>query len=357
MTRSPRLAILLPALLWPAAVGGQAPPGTSPTASPSFSNPAISVIGWFQGAGGADGGAQEKPFELREAEVAYQAAVDPHSRADFFLAASGEGLELEEGYLTWLALPGGAQLKVGKFRADLGKLNRTHPPETPFADIPLAMGAFLGEEGLALTGASLSALLPNPAGLYWDVVAHAAAPPDSEESPVFHPDRRSDLLAAGRSSLFVPLSESADLNLGVSYANALARPGLRGEGSRAQLGSADLTFRWKNPRRSIYRSLWVQAEGIAGRGSGEDASTRAGFFGFAIWQFARQWKAGLRYDWTEAPGTDDHASGALALLAWQPSEFSTLSVQARRLYQGGEERDAAFFKWIFNIGPHGAHPY
>jgi len=48
----------------------------------------------------------------------------------------------------------------------------------------------------------------------------------------------------------------------------------------------------------------------------------------------------------------------LALLSWQPSEFSTVSLQGRRVRDpDGSERDAAFLKWIFNIGPHGAHPY
>ena len=53
-----------------------------------------------------------------------------------------------------------------------------------------------------------------------------------------------------------------------------------------------------------------------------------------------------------------HESGGLALLTFQPSEFSTMSVQGRRVHDAsGADHDAAFFKWTFNIGPHGAHPY
>lgn len=353
-------ALALLPLLAPAAGAqpGAAPPSGGPTSSSSATNPAISAIGWFQAVSGNDPSAQQDPFALREVELGFQSAVDPFTRADFFLSANPEGLEIEEGTLTWLALPGGGQAKVGKFRADLGKFNRTHPPETPFADRPLAAEAFLGEEGLATMGLSLSALLPNPLDLYWDLTGHVGTTPAPPESPVFHPDSRSDVLALGRTSAFVPIGESADLNLGVSYANALADSALRGDGNRAQLAALDLTFRWKNPRRSIYRSLMAQIEVLGEQGSRSGAERYTGGYGYVVYQLARQWKAGARYDWSESPGSHDNASGALALIQYQPSEFSTISVQARRVrVPGGTDLDAMFFKWTFNIGPHGAHPY
>lgn len=341
----------------------QAPPAETSTAAPpasaSIANPATSVIGWFQSVAGHDPDLPAEAFSLREAELAFQAVVDPFTRADFFLSAGPEGLDVEEGYLTWLALPGGGQAKIGKFRADLGKFNRTHPPETPFADRPLAAEALLGEEGLTVTGLAASILVPNPANLYWDVVAHVGVAPDSAESPVFGPERRGDVLALGRTSVFIPLRESVDLNLGLAYASARANPALRGDGNRAQLGAVDLTLRWKNPRRSIYRSLLVQTEVLGERGSASGAPTRGGGYGYAVYQFARRWKVGARYDRAHAPAGSERLSGVLALLQFQPSEFSTMSVQGRRVHDvvAHTDRDALFFKWTFNIGPHGAHPY
>ena len=355
------------AFIFAGAIGvarAQGPPAgepvtAAPSASASIANPAMSVIGWFQGVAGNDPTLPGDAFSLREAEMAFQAAVDPFSRADFFLSAGPEGLDVEEGYLTWLALPGGGQAKIGKFRADFGKFNRTHPPETPFADRPLAAAAFLGEEGLAITGIAGSVLIPNPANLYWDLVANVGVAPGAIESPVFGPEGRGDVLGLARTSVFVPLRESTDMNFGLSYANARANPALRTEGERTQLGAADITLRWKNPRRSIYRSLLVQVEVLGDRGSGSGAPTRGGGYGYAVYQFARQWKAGLRYDRTDAPGGGDRLNGALALLQYQPSEFSTLSLQFRRVHEDAtnSDRGAAFLKWIFNIGPHGAHPY
>jgi hypothetical protein len=205
---------------------------------------------------------------------------------------------------------------------------------------------------------SLSALVPNPLSLYWDAVANVGTVPASDESPLLEAESRSDLLTLGRTSVFVPIGESADVNFGVSYVNAEAAPDLRGQGNRAQLGTGDVTFHWKNPRRSIYRSVLAQAEYTVEQGSASGGPRKGGGFGYVIYQFARQWKLGARYDSTDLPGTDDHESGALALLSYQPSEFSTLSFQGRRVRDAsGTDRDAAFFKWTFNIGPHGAHPY
>lgn len=364
----PRLsaAAFLLALAFAATIGRahaqpppEAPEVAAPAATAAIANPAISVIGWFQAVAGNDPALPREAFALPEAELAFQAAVDPHSRADFFLSAGPEGLEVEEGYLTWLVLPGGGQARLGKLRADLGKFNRTHPSETPFADRPLAAEAWLGGEGLALTGVSASLLVPNPAQLYWDVIAQVGTAPDSLESPVFGPEGRGDVLALGRTSLFVPFGESTDLNLGLSYARARSQPRLRGEGDHVQLGVADLTLRWKNPRRSIYRSLLVQVEVLGGRGSADGAPLRGGGYGYAVFQFARRWKLGARFDRSDSPGGDDRVHGALVLIEHQPSEFSSVSLQLRRVRDrvAERDRDAAYLQWTFNIGPHGAHPY
>src|SRR5689334_13836551 len=110
----------------PASGGSTAPPAGS-----NLLNPNISAIGWFQGqAGDVLDPPDAKAFQLREVELGYQATVDPYSRADFFISVSpDEGIDVEEGYLTLLTLPAGLTAKVGKFRNNFGKFNRTHPPE------------------------------------------------------------------------------------------------------------------------------------------------------------------------------------------------------------------------------------
>jgi hypothetical protein len=360
-------ALVAPARAQTAPDSSAAAPESTPAPTPApaaaaggsgaaLTNPAISVIGWFQGAAGNDRSTQENAFSLRESELALQSAVDPYAKADFILSFSDEGVDVEEGYLTWLSLPGGGRPRsAASVRTWASSTARTWPRRRS----PIGPGTARvhGEEGLSTEGLSLSAILPT--GFYWDATLNVGTAPGPGESPVFGGDDGRDLLWLGRTSAFVDLSESSNLNLGLSYANARADSLLRSEGAHAQLGVVDLTFRWKNPRRSIYRSLTLQSEYTAEQGSDSGAPGRDGWFAYGVYQFARRWKMGARYDSTDRPALPGRERGALALLQYQPSEFSTVSLQARRTHDEltDTDADAAFLKWTFNIGPHGAHPY
>ena len=344
--------------------------GQTPSSGSSLLNPNISVIGWFQGtAGDVNDEEGSSAFEFREAELAFQANVDPYSRADFFVAVSPEeGVDLEEGTLTFLSLPAGFTAKLGKFRSHFGKFNRTHPPETPFADRPLAAERFLGEEGLAAVGASASWLAPLP--FYFNLDAEVTTTPDAGESPAFEAYRGKDLLYLGRASAYFDLSESVNLTAGATAADGANGsvpppvPGEEGEAPRALLYGADFTFRWKNPRRAIYRSLTAQAEWMERRAeqpAGPD-QIRSGGFAYVDLQFARRWHAGARYDWSDALGDPetDPATGVLGFVTFNPSEFASLSLQIRDqdLEDPSASDDPVFFlKTTFSIGPHGQHPF
>ena len=65
-------------------------PYAAPTSSASVANPATSVTGWIQAVSGNDHTMREWAFALREAELGFQAAVDPFSRADCRRAVSEE---------------------------------------------------------------------------------------------------------------------------------------------------------------------------------------------------------------------------------------------------------------------------
>jgi hypothetical protein len=335
---------------------------TAPPAGSNLLNPNISAIGWFQGqAGDAHDRTDTSAFQLREVELGYQATVDPYSRADFFISVSpDEGIDVEEGYLTLLTLPAGFTAKLGKFRSNFGKFNRTHPPETPFADRPLAAERFLGEEGLSGMGASVSWLAPLPFYLNFD--GEVTNTPDSTDVPAFAEYRGKDLMYLARASTFFDLGETTNLTLGGSYANGANGPAETvdpiavPDARRAQLYGGDATFRWKNPRRAIYRSLTAQLEWMAR--DPDDGPRRTGGFAWADYQFARRWHLGARYDWSQAIDAiaDDTTTGGLGFLTFTPSEFWALSLQ-------GQDRDfdgsamSYFFKTTFNIGPHGQHPF
>lgn len=339
-----------------------------PQASSVF-NPNISVIGWFGGlAGHTPTALDENPaFKLHEAELGFQSVVDPYSRADVFISVNDEGkVDLEEGYLTALALPYGFGAKLGKFQPDLGKFNRTHTPETDFADRPLAAQRFFGDEPLKAIGGGISHIIPNPWDVYINADAQVTNTPSNTDVPVFAQANRGDLLYVARVSGFSDLTESINLTLGVSYANGAngfnvnAVDGSSGT-RRSQVGAVDLTFRWKNPRRSIYRSVFWQTEYYAARRdlSPSSNATRNGAFTHVRWQFARRWFAGVRADWSQLLVQDDAAeTGGLAYLTFYPSEFSLISIQGKHLrFADGYMEDLGFLKVTFNFGPHGAHPF
>src|SRR5258708_10829912 len=54
---------------------------------------------------------------MHESEIGLQAIVDPYARADFFISFSETGVNLEEGYITFTALPAGFVARGGEKRA------------------------------------------------------------------------------------------------------------------------------------------------------------------------------------------------------------------------------------------------
>lgn len=335
----------------------------------SVLNPAISAIGWFQGSAGRAPSPFDQPaFALKEMELGVQSVVDPFARADAFIAVEGDGeVELEEAYLTWLALPGGLQARTGKFRAGFGKFNQIHPPETWFADRPLFHQRFFGKEGVAGPGVEVSWLVP--ADVYLEAKGEVIPTPKAEEAPAFDRAQRRDLLYLGRLGTFLELGEEVNMTAGVSGgvgANGFSFDPVADSSStlRSRMAVADVTLRWKNPRRAIYRSLTWQTELLGmwrdrdpGAGGGRVAAV--GLFSAVDLQFARRWHLGGRYDYTARPDRGEaHDRGGLASLTFTPSEFSSLSLQGKRIRTfEGETSYQGFLKMTFNIGPHGAHPF
>ena len=77
-------------------------------------NPDISVIGDFLGSVGRNNFRPVPSLEMHESEVGFQAIIDPYARGDFFISFGEEGVNLEEGYITFTALPAGFVERLGK---------------------------------------------------------------------------------------------------------------------------------------------------------------------------------------------------------------------------------------------------
>jgi hypothetical protein len=282
----------------PGATGAGGPAGSLPVyggaaAASKIFNPDIAVIGNFLGAIGENDVSPRPAFEMNEAEATFQAVVDPYARADFFLSFSPEGVEIEEGFLTFTALPGGLLAKVGKFKQQVGKTNTLHPHQLPWVDRPIVIENLLGsDEGLNDSGVSVSRLINNP----W-LFLEATGEVYQGSSSVFRSFERSDVSWVGRVRGYRDLTEATNLDVGgsIAYGNNDVGPGFT-----TRLIGVDATFRYRPLRRAVYRRFMGRTELFWSRREETPGDISAfGAFASGEYQFARRWFAGARYDWSE----------------------------------------------------------
>ncbi|MEO8370297.1 MAG: hypothetical protein ABI806_14025 [Candidatus Solibacter sp.] len=374
-------------------------------------NPDISVIGDFIAAAGNHGGRATPALEMHESEVGFQEVIDPYARADFFISFGEKGVNLEEGYLTFTSLPAGFQVKAGKMRAAFGKVNTQHNHTLSWIDRPLVtQNLVAGEDGINDAGVSVSRILPSPKGLFLEGTAQIFRG-DSENT--FASTRRSDVSAVGHLRAYSDLSESTNIDFGLSYARGHS-PFADGNN---QLYGIDATLRWKPLRRAIYNSFVARSEFIWARTSVTPAYSYGAIligivgaplpnpilpppefrrtlvkpFGFYVsgdYQLGRRWILGGRFDQSERgrclptnpetvssactflnPATGEsfqfsntsslvRDTGGSVLLTYKPSEFSLLRGQFRRTSYGeGRIANEFLLQLQFAMGAHGAHPF
>ncbi len=350
----------------PGAEGAGGPGGTLPvyggaSAGSKIFNPDIAVIGDFLGAAGSNKVNPDPALEMHESEVAFQAIVDPYARADFFFSFGEEGVNLEEGYLTFPAIPGGLLVRVGKMRAAFGKVNTLHNHVLPWTDRPLVTRNLVaGEDGINDAGFSAARLIPNR----WIFLEATGQVFRGDSDEVFRSSKRGDLSYVGHLRGYQDITENTNIDLGVSYSRGHNDSGIV-EGFdlgrfTTTLYGTDATLRWRPLKRSIYHSFVGRTEVIwSRRGQPGGVKSGLGYYVSGSYQFARGWLAGVRYDHSERA---DNAilvdKGQSAILTYWPSEFSQVRGQYRRTqYPLGLTANEFLMQFQFSIGAHGAHPF
>jgi hypothetical protein len=328
-------------------------------------NPDISLIGDFIGTVGHNDVAPSPSLQLHESELGVQAIIDPYARADVFISFGETGVNVEEGYVTFTSLPAGLLLKVGKMRADFGKINTIHNHALPYIDRPLATNNLVGgEDGIDDAGFSLSRILPAPKGWFVEATAQVFR---GDSSDVFTASERQDASVVGHLRGYKDITESTNLDLGLSYAR-----GHNDLGSAfiTSLYGADATLRWKPLRRAIYKSFIFRTElfySLRDQISPIDLSQTIHAFGMyssAEYRVNRRWTVGGRFDRSgHARNANLIDTGLSAIVTYWPSEFSQIRGQYRYGHLATvpnasfDNANELLFQFLFVMGAHGAHPF
>ena len=125
---------------------------------------------------------------MHESEIGLQSIIDPYARGDFFISFGEEGVNLEEGYITFTALPRSFVAKVGKMRSAFGKVNTLHNHVLPWVDRPLVTTNLVGgEDGIDDAGFSVERILPAPKGIFLEATGQVFRGDSGDDVPVFQP--------------------------------------------------------------------------------------------------------------------------------------------------------------------------
>jgi hypothetical protein len=340
---------------------------------------------------------QQRGFNARNIELAFDGAVDPYFEgfANIVFKLDNDNqtqVEVEEAFLQTTSLPFNLQLKAGQFFAAFGRINPMHPHTWDFADDPLVHGRLLGPDGLRGVGAQISWTLPLPwySQLIFAVQNGRGGTGFSFRNPgdngIFFGRMTTDRELRGlQDFVWIPRWEnSVDLSptqvvlAGVSGAFGSNETGAN---ARTQIYGADFLYKWKSAHaEGGFPFVKWQTEAMyrrfeAGRGVDESFPVAEtfhdwGIYSQVLWGFKKGWVAGVRGDYVhmqDSKFTDDLArqsrSRISADLTWYPTEFSKIRLQYNHdflddtFFLAGRDVDSIFFQFEFILGAHGAHKF
>jgi hypothetical protein len=340
---------------------------------------------------------QQRGFNARNIELAFDGAVDPYfegfANIVFKLDNDNETeVEVEEAFMQTTSLPYNLQLKGGQFFAAFGRLNPTHPHTWDFADTPLVNGLFLGPDGLRGVGAQGSWTLPLPwySQLIFASQNGRGTTGFSFRNPgdngMFFDRITTDREARGLQDLvWIPrfensfnLSDTQTVLAGVSGAFGSNETGAN---SRTQIYGADLLYKWKSSHAEggfpfvKWQTEFMYRRFQAGHGANDSFPVAEtfhdwGLYSQLLWGFKKGWVAGIRGDYVHMQNsefTDDldrqSRSRISANLTWYPTEFSKLRLQynhdflEENFFLSEREVDSLFLQFEFILGSHGAHKF
>lgn len=336
-------------------------------------------------------GGRDQGLQLGHSDLTANGPVGTQLKAHLgAVLATHEGrLErgVEEAWLETTRLPGGLQVRAGRFASQIGYLNQQHPHADDFVERPLLYRAFFGghwnDDGLRLNWTA-----PTPFYLMLGLealrgkrlVQEAVPPPRRLGVTTFVLKTGADL---GRShSWQLGLSHVRNTREAVTEDHEEDGPhGMHDhEHDHAHAHGAQFSGRrtwmidavWKWAPGGNYRGQQVRAVFEAARISGINrfATSKDRHESNAlalVWRLRPSWEVGARADWLRVRAPHgEHFHGALLrerslMLAWKPSHMQSLRLQVTGQRDAVEFENPARRAWqlqyVLAFGAHGAHAF
>ena len=377
-----------------------------------FSADSSEITGFYIGHEGER--AEQEGFGLDHTEFAVTANVDDKFRgSSVFAIAEHDGeteLELEEAYIETLpgfGLPSGMSVKVGRALWTLGYLNEHHLHTDDFADRPLPYRAFF-DNHYNDDGAQVSYVLPTD--LYTEI---GAATLRGDDFPFGTSNDEGNEAWSAYARIGTDFGDNQSIRIGgyiLSGNTGAGRSLLSDTDEHAHEGEeeeeheiaamtfngdsdlmiADVRYTWAPTGNSSEKEVILQAEffqriedGIYSITEGEGTNAvvdtiafndidASGWYAQAVYKFAPQWRAGVRYSQLQSPDVPadfyaehDELNPAgfnpeaySFMIDYSNSEFSRLRLQLNQeeLADGNEDTQVVL-QYIMSIGAHSAHAY
>lgn len=311
-------------------------------------NPEISVAGNMFLLGGDR---EKERASSGEWELDVQSYLDPYTKAHVvFSKPEDDNLDVEEGYITWLNLPGNTQLTFGKKRQQFGVINRWHSHALDQVDLPWVLQESFGKDGLIGTGLSFDWVMPK---LWADTNELTLELTNGDNDTAFAGPHWKHPTELARFKNYWDLTKNAYLEIGLDALRGKADP----DGHLDHdFYATDLTYDWYPAGRGLYREFIVRGMLLRSDLDLDEQTQRLAWGGYLYGQFkfSRRFIAGLRYDRVDDQRMAGHYYWGYSpyVTFWQ-SEFVRLRAQMsyrRDNLLGVEHR--YMFQVVLAAGPH-----
>lgn len=330
-------------------------------------------------------GQRDQGLGLGHSDVSVRGPLGPHFEAQATAAAHTLArkleAELEEAWVQTRTLPGGWQLRAGRFSSQLGYLNEQHPHSDDFVQRPLLYRAFLGghwfDDGLRINWTA-------PTDLYLRLGLEVFRGRQLVEEAV-SARRPGALVLSARTGGDIGLSQS--WQAGLALLHNRREPALEPEGEEGHAAEgeeahahgatfagrrtwlADIAWKWAPEGNNRQQQLRVAYEHAVvmrpNRFATRGDRHHAGYLS-AVYRLAPSWEAGLRADVLRVRQVhEDHADDgrlreAAVMLAFKPSHAQTVRLQfTRQQDRGGfpTANRSVQLQYILNFGAHASHSF